>query len=120
MEDQKPTPRPSRRERREARRQMHVVRDEPTAVGRILRGIPRAVGSTAHAVVRGMVDGFPVLSGVVNTVAPERPRTRYESGVRIFSGTVTVALVAVFVLLKWTGDITAAQLVRLLIALLVG
>lgn len=89
---------------------------ERTRFGKWLRRSAPVLGRTVLQAGRGVLDGIPGVSQVVNTVLPVRPRTSIEASTRIMVGWSTVVLVGMAVLLKLTGHIDSFTLLKLVLA----
>lgn len=84
--------------------------------GRWLRENGPAIGRTVMQVGRGVVDGIPGVSQVVNTLMPAKPQSPAQSGTRILVGWATVVMVGGAMLMKVTGQIDTWTMVKLILA----
>lgn len=84
--------------------------------GKWLKRNGPTIGRTTVQVVRGIADGIPGVSQVVNTAFPAKPRTPGEAGTRILVGWSTVLLVAMAMVMKLYGHIDTWTMVKLIFA----
>ncbi len=86
--------------------------------GRFLHRHGPSIGRTLVQVGRGVLDGVPGVSQVVNTLVPRLPSSPAAAGTRILVGWSTVALVAFAMLMKASGQIDAYTMLKLILAFL--
>ena len=88
------------------------------AFGMFLHRHGPSIGRTLVQVGRGVLDGVPGVSQVVNTLVPRLPSTPAAAGTRILVGWSTVALVAFAMLMKVSGQIDAYTMLKLILSFL--
>jgi hypothetical protein len=91
---------------------------ERKGFGKFLKQHGPAIGRTALQIGRGVVDGIPGVSQVVNTLLPQKHVTPAQAGTRILVGWATVAIVGGIMLMKVTGQIDSWTMLQLLLAVL--
>lgn len=89
-----------------------------TGIGRWLKTNAPVIGRTVLQAGRGVLDGIPGVSQVVNTLDPQPPRSPVAAGARILVGWSTVVLIAMTMLMKLTGHIDTFTMFRLILAML--
>jgi hypothetical protein len=89
---------------------------ERKGFGKFLQKHGPAIGKTVLQVGRGVVDGIPGVSQVVNTLLPQKHVTPAQAGTRILVGWATVVMVAAAMLMKVTGQIDTWTMLQLILA----